>query len=221
MLERFAARLHTRVLGWIERDPLVREAEYVGSTVVEYAPTAPISIRYRELACCSCSTHPPCRRRRRCRTPNSTTPLGATSPRSTRQPRPKPSPRLDAGFDVEIQAYAESMKPGGVGLGGRLLLEHFDAPEMLRGRMCTDGVAAWFSDFRDDTRIRSAGKPQFSLAHFRVGFAGAVEGARQLLAVAGTPCFARYRRSLGARGVEDGLKMTDSSPLPAERLLPP
>ncbi|MFH2005699.1 MAG: AAA family ATPase [bacterium] len=47
---RFAELLGTPVLGVIRRDPLIREAEYRRTTVVEHAPDAPISATFRELA---------------------------------------------------------------------------------------------------------------------------------------------------------------------------
>jgi len=50
MLERFARLLGTRVIAYIPRDPLVREAEYRRKTVIEYAPGAPITKLYRQLA---------------------------------------------------------------------------------------------------------------------------------------------------------------------------
>ncbi len=50
MLERFAAQIGTQVIGYVERDPLVREAEYRGKTVVEVAPRSKIAQTYRQLA---------------------------------------------------------------------------------------------------------------------------------------------------------------------------
>jgi nitrogenase iron protein NifH len=50
VVERFAERINTRVLAWIPRDPLVREAEYNRTTVVEAFPQAEISRTLRELA---------------------------------------------------------------------------------------------------------------------------------------------------------------------------
>lgn len=50
VLERFAERIGTRVIGYVERDPLVREAEFRGKTVVEHAPRSNIARTYRELA---------------------------------------------------------------------------------------------------------------------------------------------------------------------------
>jgi nitrogenase iron protein NifH len=47
---RFAELLSTRVLGVIRRDPLIREAEYQRTTVVEHAPEAPISTQLGQLA---------------------------------------------------------------------------------------------------------------------------------------------------------------------------
>jgi len=49
-LEEFAARLGTRVVGTVDPAPLVRRAERALQTVVEYAPSAPISVRLREIA---------------------------------------------------------------------------------------------------------------------------------------------------------------------------
>lgn len=50
VVERFAERINTRILAWIPRDPLIREAEYNRTTVIEAFPAAPISIALRELA---------------------------------------------------------------------------------------------------------------------------------------------------------------------------
>jgi len=47
--ERFARLINTRVLGYIPRDPLIREAEYRRMTVAEYAPGATITRTLREL----------------------------------------------------------------------------------------------------------------------------------------------------------------------------
>jgi nitrogenase iron protein NifH len=48
-VERFARLINTKVLGYIPREPLVREAEYRRMTVAEYAPGAPITRTLREL----------------------------------------------------------------------------------------------------------------------------------------------------------------------------
>lgn len=50
VVERFAAHINTDILAWIPRDPLIREAEYKRTTVVEMAPEAPISKTLRGLA---------------------------------------------------------------------------------------------------------------------------------------------------------------------------
>jgi nitrogenase iron protein NifH len=50
VVERFAARLNTSILAWVPRDPLIREAEFNRTTVVEMAPEAPISKTLRRLA---------------------------------------------------------------------------------------------------------------------------------------------------------------------------
>lgn len=48
--ERFARLIGTQILGFIPRDPLVREAEYRRQTVVEMAPGSAIARQYGELA---------------------------------------------------------------------------------------------------------------------------------------------------------------------------
>jgi nitrogenase iron protein NifH len=50
VVERFAERINTRILAWIPRDPLIREAEYNRTTVIEAYPQAPISRSLRELS---------------------------------------------------------------------------------------------------------------------------------------------------------------------------
>jgi nitrogenase iron protein NifH len=50
VVERFAERINTRILAWIPRDPLIREAEYNRTTVVEAFPQAPSSLTLRALA---------------------------------------------------------------------------------------------------------------------------------------------------------------------------
>ena len=47
---RFAKLLNTKVIGFVPRDPLIREAEYRRMTVVEHAPAAPITKVYKDLA---------------------------------------------------------------------------------------------------------------------------------------------------------------------------
>ena len=49
-LQRFAALLNARVLGYIPRDPLIREAEYRRKTVIEHAPASKVARRFAELA---------------------------------------------------------------------------------------------------------------------------------------------------------------------------
>ncbi|MCB9756214.1 MAG: AAA family ATPase [Myxococcales bacterium] len=49
-LRRFASLINARVLGYVPRDPLVREAEYRRKTVVEHAPASSIARRFAELA---------------------------------------------------------------------------------------------------------------------------------------------------------------------------
>ncbi len=49
-LQRFAALLNARVLGYVPRDPLIREAEYRRKTVIEHAPASAVSRRFAELA---------------------------------------------------------------------------------------------------------------------------------------------------------------------------
>ena len=46
---RFTELLSTRELGVLRRDPLIREAEYERTTVVEHAPTAPITAQIERL----------------------------------------------------------------------------------------------------------------------------------------------------------------------------
>ncbi len=50
MLERFAALIGARIIGYIPRDPLVRDAEYRRMTVVEHAPASPIARCYGQIA---------------------------------------------------------------------------------------------------------------------------------------------------------------------------
>jgi nitrogenase iron protein NifH len=49
-IERFAKLINTKIIGYVPRDPLIREAEYRRQTVMEYAPRSPISNVFRELA---------------------------------------------------------------------------------------------------------------------------------------------------------------------------
>lgn len=48
-VERFARLINTRVLGYIPRDPLIREAEYRRMTVAEHAPGATVTQAIRAL----------------------------------------------------------------------------------------------------------------------------------------------------------------------------
>jgi nitrogenase iron protein NifH len=47
---RFAKLLGTQIIGFVPRDPLIREAEYRRMTVVEHAPASSIAGVYREIA---------------------------------------------------------------------------------------------------------------------------------------------------------------------------
>ena len=47
---RFAKLLNTQVIGFVPRDPLIRETEYRRMTVVEHAPGSSIAAVYREIA---------------------------------------------------------------------------------------------------------------------------------------------------------------------------
>lgn len=49
-IERFAKIINTRILGYVPRDSMIREAEYRRQTVMEYAPRSPIANVFRELA---------------------------------------------------------------------------------------------------------------------------------------------------------------------------
>ncbi len=50
VVERFAQRINTGILAWVERDPLIREAEYKRTTVTEMAPHSTIARTFHELA---------------------------------------------------------------------------------------------------------------------------------------------------------------------------
>jgi nitrogenase iron protein NifH len=50
VVERFAAQLNTKILAWVTRDPLIREAEFNRTTVIEMAPESSISKVLRKLA---------------------------------------------------------------------------------------------------------------------------------------------------------------------------
>ena len=50
MIEAFADRLSTRIVGRIPRDPMIMEAERKRKTVVEYAPESPAALAFRTLA---------------------------------------------------------------------------------------------------------------------------------------------------------------------------
>lgn len=48
--QRFAKLLNTKIIGFVPRDPLIREAEYRRMTVVEHAPGSPAARVYGEIA---------------------------------------------------------------------------------------------------------------------------------------------------------------------------
>jgi nitrogenase iron protein NifH len=50
VVERFAERINTKILAWVTRDPLIRQAEFERTTVIESAPLSPIAQTFRELA---------------------------------------------------------------------------------------------------------------------------------------------------------------------------
>src|SRR5262249_9719420 len=49
-LERFAKLINTKIIGYVPRDPLIRDAEYRRQTVMEHAPRSPVATVFRELA---------------------------------------------------------------------------------------------------------------------------------------------------------------------------
>jgi nitrogenase iron protein NifH len=49
-MERFAKLINTKILAYVPRDPLIREAEYKRQTVMEHAPRSPIANVFRNLA---------------------------------------------------------------------------------------------------------------------------------------------------------------------------
>ncbi|MBI2384855.1 MAG: AAA family ATPase [Elusimicrobia bacterium] len=50
MLERFARLLNTRILGFVPRDPIVREAEYLRKTLIEHDPGSGLVRVFKDLA---------------------------------------------------------------------------------------------------------------------------------------------------------------------------
>jgi nitrogenase iron protein NifH len=50
VVERYAERTNTKILAWITRDPLIRQAEYERTTVTEMAPLSGIAKTFRDLA---------------------------------------------------------------------------------------------------------------------------------------------------------------------------
>lgn len=85
---RFAKLLNTNIIGFIPRDPLIREAEYKRITVVEHAPGSPIARIYRELA----------------------EKIIAVDPKKC----PPPTPLTDYQF-YEYTRYKFDVPPGGIG----------------------------------------------------------------------------------------------------------
>ena len=111
----------------------------------------------------------------------------------------------EMGFTCDILAYApeegdeEQMLStlADAGQNGVEVVRTFVSREELH-RMLRDSPArSFYSDFYFDHRLSAAGKSQFSLQFFELGFDGALRTLRRLVAAAGVPFFRKYARYLG------------------------
>ena len=82
---------------------------------------------------------------------------------------------------------------------GRVLFAAFSDPESLAAGLGIAGAQAFYSDFYFDHRLSRAGKAQFSLQFFEMGFHGATRTLERLLDCCSLPFFERYGAYLGPR----------------------
>ncbi|MBI2788302.1 MAG: AAA family ATPase [Elusimicrobia bacterium] len=119
MLERFARLLNTRILGFIPRDPGVRQAEYLRKTMLEHAPDSDIVAQFKSLAAQVLAVD------------TAATPVPTPIPEniftdlSLRQFRdPPPGARL-APAPAAVKAAPAKAQPDGARLGGQRSLADF------------------------------------------------------------------------------------------------
>lgn len=114
----------------------------------------------------------------------------------------------EMGFAYHILAYApedgdeELLKSTlqGAGQNAVDVVRTFSSVEELH-RMLRDSPArSFYSDYYFDHRLSAAGKSQFSLQFFELGFEGALRTFRRLIAAAKVPFFKKYARYLGGGG---------------------
>lgn len=113
--ERFARLINTQVLGYIPRDPLVREAEYRRMTVAEHAPGAAVTQVLRELG----------------------ERIVAIDPATL----PLPTPLDEATF-YELTQHRFAMPPGGVGAAAKQAPPPDEKPVVSLRRSANDDAAA-------------------------------------------------------------------------------
>ncbi|HOO57505.1 MAG TPA: nitrogenase component 1 [bacterium] len=104
----------------------------------------------------------------------------------------------EIGFKTQfLNYYPES--PGGSRRGGKVIkkdIGSFSNPGELEKLMLDSPACCFYSDFYFDRRIVKAGKGQFSLQFFEMGFEGAVRTLRRLISACSVPFFSRYMKFL-------------------------
>jgi len=96
----------------------------------------------------------------------------------------------EAGFQLHFLLHEETpdeMLPAGE-------VERFSTREELDRKLSNSPAQACYSDYYFDRRLAQAGKTQFSLQFFELGFEGALRTAERLNRVCDVPFFARYGR---------------------------
>ncbi len=104
----------------------------------------------------------------------------------------------EIGFGTQYLTYHPA-RAGSPRLGGKIMekdLGTFSTPAELEKLMLDSPASCFYSDFYFDQRIVRAGKEQFSLQFFEMGFTGAVRTLRRLVAACSVPFFSRYRKFL-------------------------
>jgi len=110
------------------------------------------------------------------------------------------TPLLEAvqemGFGTQFLNYCAAETE--LSLSGRISLKReigaFSTPAELEKLMAESQAQCFYSDYYFDERLVKAGKSQFSLQQFEMGFAGAVRSIRRIVDACSVPFFKRYMK---------------------------
>jgi nitrogenase iron protein NifH len=96
----------------------------------------------------------------------------------------------EAGFQLHFLLHEETSDetlPGGE-------IARFSTREELSQQLAASPAQAFYTDYYFDHRLAGAGKSQFSLQFFELGFEGTLRTAEKLIRICDVPFFARYGR---------------------------